>query len=83
MSDSTGTPASPSSSGVQLTPKTITALAIATASLIFIFSNTDDATVNFLWFEFRAPAWVMFLALFVGGAAVGFFLGRNRYRRKD
>jgi uncharacterized integral membrane protein len=83
MSDSTGSHPSPTSSGVQLTPKTITALIIAAAALIFIFSNTDDIPLHFLWFEISAPGWVMLLALFVGGAAVGFFLGRNRYRRKD
>ena len=83
MSESTGSPASNSSAGVQLTPKTITAIVIVAAALIFIFSNTDDIPLNFLWFTIQAPGWVMLLALFVGGAAVGFFLGRNRYRRKD
>ena len=83
MSDSTHVPESSSLGGVQLTPKTILALVIAAASGVFIFSNTEDIGMQFLWFNFSAPGWVMFLALFLGGAAVGFFLGRNRYRRKD
>jgi len=81
VSDSTHVPESSAPGGVQLTPKAIMALIIAGASLIFIFSNTDDIGMQFLWFNFSAPGWVMFLALFVAGGAVGFFMGRNRYRR--
>lgn len=77
MSDPVSTPAS----GLQLTPKMITALVIAAAALIFVFSNTEPIPLHFLWFEIRAPGWVMLLALFTGGLAVGFFLGRNRYKR--
>ena len=76
MSDSNRVPDT-TSGGVQLTPKTILALIIAGASLIFIFSNTDHIGMQFLWFNFSAPGWVMFLALFVGGAAVGGLIGHE------
>ena len=79
MSDST--PAT-GSGGVQLTPRAITALVVAAAALIFVFSNTEDITLNFLWFELRAPGWITLLALFGAGLAVGFFMGRNRYKRR-
>lgn len=81
MSDPASKPGSPvEAGGFQLTPKMITALVIAACALVFVFSNTEDIPLHFLWFEISAPGWVMLLALFVGGLAVGFFLGRNRYR---
>jgi uncharacterized integral membrane protein len=67
--------------GVNLTPKAIIALIVGVAALIFIFSNTNDVTLSWLWLELSAPGWVMLLALFACGLAVGFFLGRNRYKR--
>lgn len=77
-------PAQTSSSfagGLNLTPKAITALIILGVALVFVFSNTDNLELHFLWFTVAAPGWVMLLALFAGGLAVGFFLGRSRYRQ--
>jgi len=69
-------------SGVQLTPKAIIALVIAVASLIFVFSNTGEIELSFLWLSLEAPAWVMLLVLLLAGFAIGFFIGRNRYKSK-
>ncbi len=65
-----------------LNPKAVIALVIVVVAVIFIFSNTSDVTVNWLFFEFKAPGWMLYLLLFAGGGLVGFFLGRNRYKRK-
>ena len=83
MSDSSKGDLEPGGSGgISLTPKSIAAIVIAVAALLFVFSNTADVTLKFLWLEVSAPGWMMLLALFAGGFAVGFFLGRNRYKRK-
>jgi uncharacterized integral membrane protein len=70
-----------SAGGLNLTPKAIVAIVIGVAALIFVFSNTAEIPLNFLWLELSAPGWVMLLTLFVSGLAVGFFLGRNRYKQ--
>lgn len=81
MSDSGQDKSAVSVGGMRLTPRAIVALVIGVAAVIFIFSNTDDIKLSWLWLELSAPGWVMLLALFAGGLAVGFFLGRNRYKR--
>ncbi len=70
-----------SSGGMNLTPKAIVAIVIGVAALVFVFSNTAEIELRFLWLELSAPGWVLLLTLFAGGLAVGFFLGRNRYKR--
>lgn len=84
MSDQTPKPQAKgvSAGGMQVTPKTILALVIALAALIFIFSNTGEFTLSFLWLTFTAPEWMMLLILFLAGLLVGFFSGRNRYKSR-
>ncbi|MGB8020859.1 MAG: hypothetical protein WCF04_06485 [Candidatus Nanopelagicales bacterium] len=76
------TPAKKSTSGFRMTPKAITAIVIAAVSFIFVFSNAGEVTLSWAWLEITAPGWVMLLLLLGAGMAVGFFLGRNRYRKK-
>lgn len=68
--------------GVRLTPKAIVAIAILIASLIFVFSNTGEIQLQFLMFAISAPAWMMLLILLLAGFLIGFFVGRNRYKRR-
>ncbi len=75
------TPETSSGGGMNLTPKAIGAIVIMVAAVVFIFSNTAEASLQFLWLELTAPGWVLLLTLFAAGLAVGFFLGRNRYKR--
>lgn len=70
-----------SAGGLNLTPRAIVAIVIGIAALIFVFSNTAEIELRFLWLELSAPGWVLLLALFASGLAVGFFLGRNRYKQ--
>lgn len=63
------------------TPKRIGALVVGVIALIFVFSNTGDATLNWLFWQISAPAWVMLLLLLLAGMAVGFFVGRRRYKQ--
>lgn len=70
------------SDGLRLTPKAVLAIVIAVAALIFVFSNTTVVPLQFLWFKIEAPAWMMLLILFLAGFVSGFFMGRNRYKRK-
>lgn len=78
----TPTPARKSTSGIRLTPKAVIAIVVSAVSLIFVFSNSGDVTLSWAWLEITAPGWVMLLLLLGAGMAVGFFLGRNRYKRK-
>ena len=72
------TPGISAESGMHLTPKAILAIVIAAVALIFVFSNTG--TLSWLWLEFSAPIWMMLLILLGAGVAIGFYLGRRRYK---
>ena len=74
------TPGISAESGMHLTPKAILAIVIAAVALIFVFSNTGTATLSWLWLEFSAPIWMMLLILLGAGVAIGFYLGRRRYK---
>ena len=56
---------------------------LAVVAILFAAQNTDEAHFEFLSFDFRWPLWVMLL-LFAGiGAAISWFLGVRRRRRRD
>ena len=67
--------------GFALTARRIIGLVIAVVALIFVFSNTGEVTLKWLWLNVSAPGWVMLLVLLLAGFAVGFMMGRKRYRR--
>lgn len=67
-------------SGYSISPKMIIAVVIGVVSLMFIFSNSGTANLKFLMWTFSAPGWLMFLLIMLAGAAIGFYLGRNRYK---
>jgi uncharacterized integral membrane protein len=50
--------------------------------LVFVFQNTDETPLHFLFFDFSAPLWLMLALTVVISLAVGFLLGR-RSRNRD
>lgn len=77
MSNST-TPAK--SGGINLTGKQITGIIIGIIALIFVFSNTGQVSLSFLFLEITTPGWVMLLILLAAGFAAGFLVARGRYK---
>ena len=67
--------------GINLTARRIIGLIIAVVALIFVFSNTGQVTLKFLWLDLSAPGWVMLLVLLLAGFLVGFTMGRKRYKQ--
>ena len=57
---------------------------IAVVLVIFILSNRQDVTVNFLFVEYRLPLWITLTITALLGAAVGTLavFVRRRQRRK-
>lgn len=70
----------PSTTGFRWTPRWIAGVAIAVVCLIFVFSNTGDATLRFLWFGMTAPAWVFLFVLLGLGFLSGWLIARSRYK---
>jgi uncharacterized integral membrane protein len=62
-------------------PKLVIVAIVAVLALVFVFQNTDRKTVNFLWMDFEAPAWMWLLVIFLAGALVGYMFARRRARR--
>ena len=75
---STGNP----ESGVNLSPRAIVGIVIAVVCLIFVFSNTGEATLSFLWIDITAAGWIFLFLLLALGFLAGFLIGRNRYKKK-
>ena len=53
--------------------------------VVFMLQNTDDVPVQFLWWDFTWPVWLLILASAVFGAFVWLGLGilRRHRRRKE
>jgi uncharacterized integral membrane protein len=49
--------------------------------LFFVFQNTEEKTLNFLFFDITAPMWLMLAITVVISMAIGFLLGRRRTKR--
>ena len=49
--------------------------------LVFVLQNTDETPLNFLFFDFSAPLWLMLALTVVISLAVGFLLGRRSQNR--
>jgi uncharacterized integral membrane protein len=53
---------------------------IAVVCLVFVFSNTAEATLKFLWWNLTAPGWVFLFVLLGLGFLSGWLVARSRYR---
>jgi uncharacterized integral membrane protein len=71
--------------GLRLGGGAIASLAGGAALIVFMVQNTEDATINFLFWEFSWPLWLLVLVSAVIGALVWFGLGvlRRHRRRKE
>lgn len=63
------TPAAPATKG--LSAKAIVAIALLALALVFIFSNLEDGTLQFLGFSFVMPIWIWFLGVLLVGVIIG------------
>jgi uncharacterized integral membrane protein len=74
--------------GSGLSAPMVIGLVILAALLIFIFQNTDSTEVNFLFFDFSAPLWLILLvvavlaALFDGVVVRAFNKARGKETKK-
>jgi LPXTG-motif cell wall-anchored protein len=53
---------------------------VLVALLIFVFQNTDETPLTFLFFDFTAPLWLMLAITVAISLGIGFLLGRRRRR---
>lgn len=72
-----------SGSGFHLTPKMITIGVIAILAIIFIFQNTDTASLKVLFFTVEMPRWIAFLILLAIGIGIGYVLRGVRDKRRN
>jgi uncharacterized integral membrane protein len=66
--------------GFRLTPRWIAGITIAAVCLVFVFSNTGEATLKFLWLNLTAPGWAFLFTLLGGGFLSGWLVARSRYK---
>ena len=50
--------------------------------IIFIAQNTQHVRINFLAFHVGASLWLILTIVAVAGVVAGWFIGRNRLKRK-
>jgi uncharacterized integral membrane protein len=55
---------------------------IAVVLLVFILQNGADTQLNFLWFEFSWPAWLVVVLTLVLGVIAGLLIGAYARRPK-
>ena len=78
-------PTSAETGGRRLGGGAIVSLGGVAVLVIFMLQNTDDVTVDFLFWTFTWPVWLLTLAAAVVGALVWLGLGvlRRHRRRKE
>jgi uncharacterized integral membrane protein len=61
----------------------ITSIIAAAVLLVFIFQNTNNINIRFLWIHFSWPLWLYTIVMAAVGALVWFGLGvMRRHRRR-
>jgi uncharacterized integral membrane protein len=74
----------PAAPGRRLTAGAIASLGGLGLLAIFMIQNTDDVTLEFLFWSFTWPLWLLSLAMALVGALVWFGLGvLRRHRRRQ
>lgn len=66
----------------RLTGGAIAALSGVGLLLVFMIQNTDDVTLDFLFWSFTWPLWLLCLVMALVGAVVWFGLGVIRRHRR-
>jgi uncharacterized integral membrane protein len=54
---------------------------ISIAALLFIVQNADSVSLEFLWFNFQWPLWIMLVAFGGLGALIFYAVQRRRQQR--
>jgi uncharacterized integral membrane protein len=79
--DSTGVAAE--SQGLRLGAGAVASLSGVALLIIFMIQNTEDVTLNFLFWSFTWPLWLFTLVTAMGGSLVWIGLGvARRHRRR-
>jgi len=55
---------------------------IAVILLVFVLQNGADTQLNFLWFDFTWPAWLVIILTLVLGVVAGLLIGAYARRPK-
>ena len=58
------------------TPRNIIAVLLALGLLAFVVQNTNRVDLNWLFFGFSAPLWLMIAGVGIVGFVIGWFVGR-------
>jgi uncharacterized integral membrane protein len=82
MEPSRATDPAGESSGVAASAGAIASGSGVAALLVFIFQNTDDVSVTFLFWTFSWPIWLLIIVSAALGAAIWLGLGIMRRRRR-
>ena len=69
-------------SGTTVSVKVIIALLILVGLAFFVFQNTQDVALRWLFLEFSMPLWGLTLVLFGLGMVMGWALHLRRQRRR-
>ena len=65
-----------------ISPMMILFIVLGVLAVVFILQNSDSQEINFLFFEFRAPLWVILFGLLVLGALLDRLVTYWMKRRK-
>ncbi|GAB33183.1 lipopolysaccharide assembly protein LapA domain-containing protein [Gordonia otitidis] len=57
-------------------------IVLIVVGIIFIAQNTQHVRINFLAFHVGASLWLILTIVAVAGVVAGWFIGRNRLKRK-
>ncbi|MEN8041930.1 MAG: LapA family protein [Actinomycetota bacterium] len=67
----------------QVPVKVIIAVAILIGVLFFVFQNTEPIPLEWLFFDFTMPLWILSLVLFGSGVLIGWALHIRRTKKKN
>ena len=67
----------------ELEPKHLGGVLALVIFLIFIFQNTDDTQVEFLWLDVAMPLFLLLLLTSVLASLVGFLIQRASRKRRS
>jgi uncharacterized integral membrane protein len=68
--------------GFRPSPRQVVMAVIAVLLLVFIFSNTENTEISFLFTTVSMPLWLVLLVTTLLGMAIGATLGVRRTKRR-
>lgn len=66
---------------IRIRPKAVVGVVIAVLALVFVFQNTAEGRVDFLFWNITLPTWIWLLVIFAAGVVVGSIFPWLRGRR--